>query len=368
MERVTVALDAPYDVVVGAGALGEVGRAARRAPPGRGREPARCRRLARAGADRRAPAGGRQHRPVPHGRRRGREVARHRRRPVPALRAPGVCSAATRSSRSVAVWWATPPASPPRSTTAASRSCRPRPRCSRRSTPPSAARPRSTCPRARTWSARSTSRSAVLADVEHARDAARRGSTAPGSARSRSTRSCPAASASRTLVARARRRGASRATPTSSTDLVAACAAIKADVVAVDPEERTGLRATLNYGHTLGARARDRSAATSCSTVRRSRSGSSSRARSRVRSSGSTPTPSTHHRDVVAALGLPDRGARSRADPRRRCSRRCAATRRRRRAHVRAARARWARDGRRPRRARVDVAFRAVGVSAGVGG
>ena len=33
--------------------------------------------------------------------------------------------------------------------------------------------------------------------------------------------------------------------------LVAACAEIKADVVARDPEERTGLRASLNYGHTL---------------------------------------------------------------------------------------------------------------------
>jgi 3-dehydroquinate synthase len=35
------------------------------------------------------------------------------------------------------------------------------------------------------------------------------------------------------------------------TELVAACVAMKADVVARDPEERTGLRATLNYGHTL---------------------------------------------------------------------------------------------------------------------
>jgi 5-deoxy-5-amino-3-dehydroquinate synthase len=34
-------------------------------------------------------------------------------------------------------------------------------------------------------------------------------------------------------------------------DLVAHCAAIKADVVASDPFERTGIRATLNYGHTL---------------------------------------------------------------------------------------------------------------------
>jgi 3-dehydroquinate synthase len=35
------------------------------------------------------------------------------------------------------------------------------------------------------------------------------------------------------------------------TDLVAACAAMKAHVVAADPHERSGLRATLNLGHTL---------------------------------------------------------------------------------------------------------------------
>lgn len=35
------------------------------------------------------------------------------------------------------------------------------------------------------------------------------------------------------------------------TDLVAHCAAIKAAVVAADPHERTGVRARLNYGHTL---------------------------------------------------------------------------------------------------------------------
>src|SRR5262245_8346735 len=33
--------------------------------------------------------------------------------------------------------------------------------------------------------------------------------------------------------------------------VVARCAAMKAEVVAVDPEERTGARVTLNYGHTL---------------------------------------------------------------------------------------------------------------------
>jgi 3-dehydroquinate synthase len=35
-------------------------------------------------------------------------------------------------------------------------------------------------------------------------------------------------------------------------DLVAECAAVKATIVGSDPEERTGARATLNYGHTLG--------------------------------------------------------------------------------------------------------------------
>ncbi len=35
------------------------------------------------------------------------------------------------------------------------------------------------------------------------------------------------------------------------TDLVAACAAMKAHVVSIDPQERTGIRATLNLGHTL---------------------------------------------------------------------------------------------------------------------
>jgi 3-dehydroquinate synthase len=39
--------------------------------------------------------------------------------------------------------------------------------------------------------------------------------------------------------------------PTVLTDLVAGCVAIKAAVVAADPEERTGVRAVLNYGHTF---------------------------------------------------------------------------------------------------------------------
>ena len=76
------------------------------------------------------------------------------------------------------------------------------------------------------------------------------------------------------------------------TELVAACAAMKAHVVAADPQERTGLRATLNLGHTLGARARVGRAATSCCTARRSRSVWCSRVRSPVRSNGSTARPS----------------------------------------------------------------------------
>jgi 3-dehydroquinate synthase len=39
--------------------------------------------------------------------------------------------------------------------------------------------------------------------------------------------------------------------PEVLTDLVAECAAVKTAIVALDPEERTGARATLNYGHTL---------------------------------------------------------------------------------------------------------------------
>jgi 3-dehydroquinate synthetase len=39
--------------------------------------------------------------------------------------------------------------------------------------------------------------------------------------------------------------------PDTLVDVVAACAAIKGAVVAADEREQTGLRATLNYGHTL---------------------------------------------------------------------------------------------------------------------
>ncbi|MGQ0804043.1 MAG: 3-dehydroquinate synthase [Actinomycetota bacterium] len=39
--------------------------------------------------------------------------------------------------------------------------------------------------------------------------------------------------------------------PEIVSDVVARCAGIKAEIVAADPEERSGLRATLNYGHTF---------------------------------------------------------------------------------------------------------------------
>ena len=63
-------------------------------------------------------------------------------------------------------WSPTSPASRPPSTTAASRSCTCPPRCSARSTRPSAARPASTCPRARTWSGAFWQPGAVLCDTE----------------------------------------------------------------------------------------------------------------------------------------------------------------------------------------------------------
>ena len=48
-------------------------------------------------------------------------------------------------------------------------------------------------------------------------------------------------------------------------ELVAECAAIKAAVVAGDPQERTGARASLNYGHTLAHALETTSASSSAS-------------------------------------------------------------------------------------------------------
>ena len=95
--------------------------------------------------------------PWPIRRGRGDQGARHRRAGAARAWRRRARSAATWSRRSAAAWWATSPASAPRSTSAACGTCRCRPRSSPRSTPPTAARPASTCPRARTTWAPTTS-------------------------------------------------------------------------------------------------------------------------------------------------------------------------------------------------------------------
>ena len=97
---------------------------------------------------------------------------------------------------------------------------RARPRCSARSTPPSAARPASTCPRARTWSAPSGSRPPCSA-TPRPWPPCRPGSTAAGWARWPSTPSS----------------GVDGLRDLSLDDAVAACVACKAEVVGADERE-----------------------------------------------------------------------------------------------------------------------------------
>jgi 3-dehydroquinate synthase len=92
--------------------------------------------------------------------------------------------------------------------------------------------------------------------------------------------------------------------PAVLTDLVARCAAIKAHVVSSDPEERTGLRATLNYGHTLahaletvGHHDLHHGEAVAVGLVF---AGALAAAMERI-----PPAAAEHHRAVVAGLGLP---------------------------------------------------------------
>lgn len=89
-------------------------------------------------------------------------------------------------------------------------------------------------------------------------------------------------------------------------DLVARCAAIKADVVTRDPEERSGLRATLNYGHTLahalettGRHDLHHGEAVAVGLVF---AGALAGALERI-----DPARATHHRTLVERLGLPVR-------------------------------------------------------------
>ena len=125
-----------------------------------------------------------------------------------------------------------------------------------RSTPRSAARPGSTCPRARTSSARSTSRRGARRH-RHARDAARRASTAPGSARSPSTRSCPVASASPTIVERCGRASVAR-DPTCSPSSSPRARRSRPTSSPRRSQERTGIRADAQLRPHARARARDR--------------------------------------------------------------------------------------------------------------
>ena len=96
---------------------------------------------------------------------RGGQAAGRRRGRGPRARRAAGRARRSRSSRSAAARSATRPGSSRRPTCAASRSSRCRPRSSPRSTRRSAARPASTCPRARTSSARSTSRRPIVIDV-----------------------------------------------------------------------------------------------------------------------------------------------------------------------------------------------------------
>ena len=121
--------------------------------------------------------------------------------------------------------------------------------CWPRSTARSAARSASTIPGPRTSSAPSTSRSASGSTPTCSSTLpAPRAAVRPG--RGGQVRRDPR----RRLLRRARRPG--RGHPRSPGDalrrIVAHCCRLKADVVAQDEREETGLRAVLNFGHTVG--------------------------------------------------------------------------------------------------------------------
>ena len=93
--------------------------------------------------------------------------------------------------------------------------------------------------------------------------------------------------------------------PEVLTDLVARCVDLKAGVVARDPEEQTGLRATLNYGHTFAHALEayagyDELLHGEAVGVGLVFAGALAAASGRV-----DVTTSARHRAIVAALGLP---------------------------------------------------------------
>ena len=180
------------------------------------------------------------------------------------------------------------------------RSCTSPPRCSAWSTPRSAARPASTCPRARTWSARSGSRRRCSATLDalatlpprEYRSGLRRDGQVPLPHRRR-----PAGAAAR---------------PSASPR----CVAIKAAVVAGDEREDGDGAGRCSTTATPGPRPRDRRPTTTCATARRSPSAWSTPPSWRGCSAASTTTRVAEHHDVVGGLRPADRRCR-RARPRR---------------------------------------------------
>ena len=163
-------------------------------------------------------------------------------RPPRPPRSPPVCgrSSARPTSPARTPWSAsaagtspTSPASSPRPGCAGCRSCRCRRRCSAWSTPRSAARPASTPPRARTWSARSTRRPRCSCDLDAPGHAAARTTSSPGSPRSSRPASSPTRRSS-TSSRPTRRRPLDRDGAARSAELIERAIAVKAEVVAED--------------------------------------------------------------------------------------------------------------------------------------
>ena len=170
----------------------------------------------------------------------GQDVGAGGARAARACAAPGWRTTTT-CSRSAAAWSATSRASAPRPTSAASRSCSCRRRSSPRSTPPTAARPASTCRRARTTPAPTTSRPRCSPTRRCSRRS-RAEELAAGWAEVIKT----ALIAGGALWERVRDPHAD-----VDADLVLACARTKLGVVAQDERDQ-GRRQVLNLGHTVG--------------------------------------------------------------------------------------------------------------------
>ena len=237
-----------------------------------------------------------------HGRRRGREVARHRRDAVPRVRAAGPSRAAMPSSRSAAAWSATPRDSRLPSTTAASTVVQVPTTLLAMVDAAIGGKTGVNLPEGKNLVGAFHQPIAVVADVPH-------------------SRRCPTASSARGLgeVAKYALHAAGRRT--SRRDPRAgrrhrrprprrahrAGRRVRGDQGRRRrrrPEERTGLRATLNYGHTL-AHALETAGAYELAARR----GGRDRARVRRRARGGARAGRRHrvdqHRQLLESLDLP---------------------------------------------------------------